>query len=73
MGVGVGGRGGGTEIARAQCGEETFGSMRWKNKLHTPRKQRNKVNDKRTARHEKIKTFFPLSLKYKERAEIRQA
>jgi hypothetical protein len=64
--------GGGTEIA-AQCGEETFGTMGWKNKLHMPRKQRNKVNDKRTARHEKIKTFFPLLLKHKERAEIRQA
>ena len=47
----------GTEIA-APCGEGTFGSMGRKNKLHTPRKQGNKINDKRTVRHKKIKTFF---------------
>lgn len=63
--------GGGTEIS-SQCGEVTFGSTGWKNKLHTPRKQRNKVNDKRTVRHEKIKIFLLPSLKYKERAELRQ-
>lgn len=65
----------GTEIA-AHTAEGTFGeqSMGRKNKLHTPRKQRNKINDKRTVRHEKIKTFFFLTLspKYKERAEIKE-
>lgn len=66
----------GTEIA-AQRGEGAFGSTGRKNKLHTARKQRNKINDKRTVRHEKIKTFFFLTLspKYKERerAEIKEA
>lgn len=68
------GVGWGTEIA-AQCGEGTFGSMGRKNKLHTPRKQRNKINDKRTVRHEKIKTFFfhPFAKIQRERVEIKEA
>jgi hypothetical protein len=48
---------GGRRDSRRECGERRD-SVGCKNKFHPPRTQKNGVNDKRTGRHEAIKTFF---------------
>jgi hypothetical protein len=49
-----------TQIAAERVGRERMG---WcKNKLHPPRTQGNRVNDKITVRNETIKTFFSFAI-----------